>query len=109
MNLDGYDMLNLTLTNPKRWGLKEEIYGILTILEENLRSIGLTRGMERSVHSAWYIFAETLRRMGQMSDVEYVVNNPWCHLFNNEFMKSPSGLDLSADLIIYLQTEPKNA
>lgn len=108
-NLDGIDMLNLTLNNPRRWGLTQEMYGILTVLDEHLRSVGLIRGMERSVHSARFIFTESFRRMGQMSSVEYSIVDNWYRLLNNEIKKSPTGFDLSADLILYLQTDPKIA
>ena len=108
-NLEGYDMLNLTLTNPSRWGLTQEMYGILTVLGEHLRSVGIIRGMERSVHSARFLFTESFRRMGKMSDLEYTVLDQWYRLLNNDMNEAPSGFDLSADLIVYLQTDPKVA
>ena len=108
-NLEGYDMLNLTLTNPSRWGLTQEMYGILTVLGEHLRSVGIIRGMERSVHSARFIFTESFRMMGKMSNAEYTVLDQWYRLLNNEMNEAPSGFDLSADLIVYLQTDPKVA
>ena len=108
-NLEGIDMLNLALTNPRRWGLAQEMYGVLTVLDEHLRSVGLIRGMERSVHSARFIFTEAFWMMGQMSNVEYTILDNWYRLLNNEMKKSPTGFDLTADLIVYLQTDPKTA
>ena len=36
---------------------------------------------------------------GKMSDVEYTVMDNWYRLLNNEIPESPTGFDLSADLI----------
>jgi len=108
-NLDGNDLLNLIYTNPKRWGMTQESYCGLTFLEEHLRTIGLVKGMERSIHSARFIFTETLRMAGKMSDVEYTIIDQWYRLLNNEIPEAPTGFDLSADIIVYLQTPPKIA
>ena len=52
-----------------------------------------------SIISARFIFTETLRMAGKMSDVEYTVMDNWYRLLNNEIPESPTGFDLSADLI----------
>ena len=36
---------------------------------------------------------------GKMSDVEYTVIDQWYRLLNNEISRSPTGFDLSADMI----------
>ena len=36
---------------------------------------------------------------GKMSDVEYTIMDQWYRLLNNEILESPTGFDLSADLI----------
>jgi len=108
-NLEGNDMLGLIYTDPKRWGLAQESYCALTFTEEHLRAIGLVKGQERSVHSARFVFTETLRMAGKMSDVEYTIMDQWYRLLNNEILESPTGFDLSADLIVYLQTSPQIA
>ena len=49
--------------------------------------------------SARFIFTETLRMAGKMSDVEYTIIDQWYRLLNNELPEAPTGFDLSADLI----------
>ncbi|KAJ7408751.1 thymidine kinase 2, isoform X1 [Pitangus sulphuratus] len=56
--------------------------------------------MERSIHSAKHIFVENLYRSGKMPEVDYAVLSEW-------FDWIKSNIDVSVDLIVYLQTSPK--
>ena len=57
-----------------------------------------------------FVFTETLRMAGKMSDVEYTVMDQWYRLLNNEIPESPTGFDLSSDLIgEYEVSEHKNS
>ncbi|XP_023379322.1 thymidine kinase 2, mitochondrial [Pteropus vampyrus] len=58
------------------------------------------RLMERSIHSARYIFVENLYRSGKMPEVDYVVLSEW-------FDWIVRNIDVSVDLIVYLQTTPE--
>ncbi|XP_057252579.1 thymidine kinase 2, mitochondrial isoform X2 [Pezoporus wallicus] len=58
------------------------------------------RMMERSIHSARYIFVENLYRSGKMPEVDYVVLSEWFDWIQNN-------TDVSVDLIVYLQTSPE--
>ena len=54
--------------------------------------------MERSLHSAKYCFVENLRKTGKMHDSEYQVLSSWF-----DFIVSCQEIDISVDLIVYLQ------
>ena len=55
--------------------------------------------MERSLYSAKYCFAENLRQTpGKMPESEYQVLSKWF-----DFMINSPDIDLSVDLIVYLQ------
>nr|XP_030719630.1 thymidine kinase 2, mitochondrial isoform X2 [Globicephala melas] len=58
------------------------------------------RLMERSIHSARYVFVENLYRSGKMPEVDYVVLSEW-------FDWIVKNIDVSIDLIVYLQTTPE--
>ncbi|CAK7317900.1 Thymidine kinase 2, mitochondrial [Vulpes lagopus] len=58
------------------------------------------RLMERSIHSARYIFVENLYRSGKMPEVDYVVLAEW-------FDWILKNIDVSVDLIVYLRTAPE--
>ncbi|XP_042087683.1 thymidine kinase 2, mitochondrial isoform X4 [Ovis aries] len=58
------------------------------------------RLMERSIHSARYVFVENLYRSGKMPEVDYVVLLEW-------FDWIVSNIDVSIDLIVYLRTTPE--
>ncbi|XDB59721.1 PREDICTED: thymidine kinase 2, mitochondrial isoform X2 [Capra hircus] len=58
------------------------------------------RLMERSIHSARYVFVENLYRSGKMPEVDYVVLSEW-------FDWIVSNIDVSIDLIVYLRTTPE--
>ncbi|ETE66599.1 Thymidine kinase 2, mitochondrial, partial [Ophiophagus hannah] len=57
------------------------------------------RMMERSIHSAKYIFVENLYRSGKMPEVDYVILTEW-------FDWILKNMNVSVDLIVYLQTSP---
>ncbi|XP_016283144.1 thymidine kinase 2, mitochondrial isoform X2 [Monodelphis domestica] len=61
--------------------------------------ISPVRMMERSIHSAKYIFVENLFKSGKMPEVDYVVLSEW-------FDWIVKNIDVSVDLIVYLQTSP---
>ena len=54
--------------------------------------------MERSLHSAKYCFVENLRKTGKMHETEYQVLSSWF-----DFLLSSPEIDISVDLIVYLQ------
>ncbi|XP_051702824.2 thymidine kinase 2, mitochondrial isoform X3 [Oryctolagus cuniculus] len=58
------------------------------------------RLMERSIHSAKYIFVENLYRSGKMPEVDYVVLSEWFDWIGRN-------MDISVDLIVYLRTTPE--
>ncbi|KAM7058766.1 thymidine kinase 2, mitochondrial isoform 11-T11 [Molossus nigricans] len=58
------------------------------------------RLMERSIHSARYIFVENLYRSRKMPEVDYVVLSEW-------FDWIVKNTDVSMDLIVYLRTTPE--
>nr|XP_051702826.1 thymidine kinase 2, mitochondrial isoform X5 [Oryctolagus cuniculus] len=58
------------------------------------------RLMERSIHSAKYIFVENLYRSGKMPEVDYVVLSEWFDWIGRN-------MDVSVDLIVYLRTTPE--
>nr|XP_035137463.1 thymidine kinase 2, mitochondrial isoform X6 [Callithrix jacchus] len=58
------------------------------------------RLMERSIHSARYIFVENLYRSGKMPEVDYIVLSEW-------FDWILRNMDVSVDLIVYLRTNPE--
>ncbi|XP_029464044.1 thymidine kinase 2, mitochondrial isoform X2 [Rhinatrema bivittatum] len=58
------------------------------------------RMMERSIYSAKYIFVENLFQSGKMPEVDYAVLTEW-------FDWIIGNIDISVDLIVYLQTSPE--
>ncbi|XP_016041360.2 thymidine kinase 2, mitochondrial isoform X4 [Erinaceus europaeus] len=84
-----------------RWGLTLQTYVQLTMLEQHTRPQTLpVRLMERSIHSARYIFVENLYRRGDMSEVDYVILSEWF----NWILRN---INVSVDLIVYLRTTPE--
>ncbi|KAM6118161.1 thymidine kinase 2, mitochondrial isoform 2-T2 [Pterocles gutturalis] len=84
-----------------RWGITLQTYIQLTMLEQHTRPmISPVRMMERSIHSAKYIFVENLYRSGKMPEVDYAVLTEW-------FDWIQKNTDVSVDLIVYLQTSPE--
>ncbi|XP_025914165.1 thymidine kinase 2, mitochondrial isoform X2 [Apteryx rowi] len=100
-NVRGHNILGLMYQDASRWGITLQTYIQLTMLEQHTRPmISSVRMMERSIHSAKYIFVENLYRSGKMPEVDYVVLTQWFDWIKNN-------TDVSVDLIVYLQTSPK--
>ncbi|XP_062474232.1 thymidine kinase 2, mitochondrial isoform X1 [Pezoporus occidentalis] len=100
-NVRGHNILGLMYQDASRWGITLQTYIQLTMLEQHTKPmISPIRMMERSIHSARYIFVENLYRSGKMPEVDYVVLSEWFDWIQNN-------TDVSVDLIVYLQTSPE--
>ncbi|XP_075432878.1 thymidine kinase 2, mitochondrial isoform X1 [Ascaphus truei] len=100
-NVQNHNPLGLMYQDPSRWGLTLQTYVQLTMLDMHTKpSIFPVKMMERSIYSAKYIFVENLYRSGKMPGVDYVVLTEW-------FTWLLKNMDLSVDLIVYLQTSPE--
>uniref|UniRef100_A0A8C5XH44 Thymidine kinase 2 n=1 Tax=Microcebus murinus TaxID=30608 RepID=A0A8C5XH44_MICMU len=100
-NVRGHNPLGLMYSDASRWGLTLQTYVQLTMLEQHTRpQMSPVRLMERSIHSARYIFVENLYRSGKMPEVDYVVLSEW-------FDWIVRNIDVSVDLIVYLRTSPE--
>ncbi|KAM8945921.1 thymidine kinase 2, mitochondrial [Pelodytes ibericus] len=100
-NIYNHNPLALMYQDPSRWGLTLQTYVQLTMLDMHTRpSISPLKMMERSIHSAKYIFVENLYKSGKMPEVDYVVLTEW-------FEWIRKNIDLSVDLIVYLKTSPE--
>nr|XP_020670039.1 thymidine kinase 2, mitochondrial [Pogona vitticeps] len=77
-NVRGHNPLGLMYQDATRWGITLQTYVQLTMLDQHTRPmISPVRMMERSIHSAKYIFVENLYRSGKMPEVDYVVLTEW--------------------------------
>ncbi|XP_028907267.1 thymidine kinase 2, mitochondrial isoform X1 [Ornithorhynchus anatinus] len=100
-NVRGHNPLSLMYQDASRWGMTLQTYVQLTMLEQHTRpQTSPIRMMERSIHSAKYIFVENLYRSGKMPEVDYVVLTEWF----DWIMKN---IAVPVDLIVYLQTSPE--
>ncbi|XP_027574130.2 thymidine kinase 2, mitochondrial isoform X1 [Pipra filicauda] len=100
-NVRGHNILGLMYQDASRWGITLQTYVQLTMLEQHTRPMtSPVRMMERSIHSAKHIFVENLYRSGKMPEVDYAVLSEWFDWIKNN-------IDVSVDLIVYLQTSPK--
>ncbi|KAM4721475.1 thymidine kinase 2, mitochondrial [Rhinophrynus dorsalis] len=100
-NVRGHNPLGLMYQDPFRWGLTLQTYVQLTMLDIHTRpSVCPVKMMERSIYSAKYIFVENLFRSGKMPEVDHAVLTEW-------FEWIVKNIDLSVDLIVYLQTSPE--
>ncbi|XP_057170147.1 thymidine kinase 2, mitochondrial isoform X1 [Ursus arctos] len=100
-NVRGHNPLGLMYRDACRWGLTLQTYVQLTMLEHHTRpQTSPVRLMERSIHSARYIFVENLYRSGKMPEVDYVILSEW-------FDWIVRNIDMSVDLIVYLRTTPE--
>ncbi|XP_043754601.1 thymidine kinase 2, mitochondrial isoform X6 [Cervus elaphus] len=122
-NVRGHNPLGLMYQDACRWGLTLQTYVQLTMLDQHTRPQTLpVRLMERSIHSARYVFVENLYRRydsllvtkwlwqnrashllatgGKMPEVDYVVLSEW-------FDWIVKNIDVSIDLIVYLRTTPE--
>uniref|UniRef100_A0A8D2JT65 Thymidine kinase 2 n=1 Tax=Sciurus vulgaris TaxID=55149 RepID=A0A8D2JT65_SCIVU len=95
------DIEGLMYHDACRWGLTLQTYVQLTMLDQHTRpQTSPVRLMERSLHSARYIFVENLYRSGKMPEVDYVILSEW-------FDWIVRNIDVSIDLIVYLRTTPE--
>jgi len=108
-DLNGTDVLNLAFTDPYRWAATQESLSFNSFMREHLRRFGLVKAMERSVHSAFFCFAETLRKEGKMSPPEYAILSYWYKFLTDREPKYPTGFDTTSDLIVYLRVSPEVA
>ncbi|XP_040185144.1 thymidine kinase 2, mitochondrial [Rana temporaria] len=100
-NVHGHNPLALMYQDPSRWGLTLQTYVQLTMLDVHTRPTEApVKMLERSIHSAKYIFVENLYKSGKMPEVDYVVLSEW-------FSWIIKNIDLSVDLIVYLRTSPE--
>ncbi|XP_036753607.1 thymidine kinase 2, mitochondrial isoform X2 [Manis pentadactyla] len=100
-NVRGHNPLGLMYHDAHRWGLTLQTYVQLTMLDQHTRpQTSPVRLMERSIHSARYVFVENLYRSGKMPEVDYVVLSEW-------FDWITRNMDVSIDLIVYLRTTPE--
>ncbi|XP_037671549.1 thymidine kinase 2, mitochondrial isoform X2 [Choloepus didactylus] len=100
-NVHGHNLLGLMYRDACRWGLTLQTYVQLTMLDQHTRpQTSPVRLMERSIHSARYVFVENLYRSGKMPEVDYVVLSEW-------FDWIVRNIDVSVDLIVYLRTTPE--
>ncbi|KAF3817774.1 thymidine kinase 2, mitochondrial isoform X1 [Mirounga angustirostris] len=100
-NVRGHNPLGLMYHDACRWGLTLQTYVQLTMLDHHTRpQTSPVRLMERSIHSARYIFVENLYRSGKMPEVDYVILSEW-------FDWIVRNIDVSVDLIVYLRTTPE--
>ncbi|XP_061449591.1 thymidine kinase 2, mitochondrial [Rhineura floridana] len=100
-NVRGHNPLGLMYQDAARWGITLQTYVQLTMLDQHTKPmISPIRMMERSIHSAKHIFVENLYRSGRMPEVDYVVLTEW-------FEWITKNMDVSVDLIVYLQTSPE--
>uniref|UniRef100_A0A8D2E3G9 Thymidine kinase 2, mitochondrial n=1 Tax=Sciurus vulgaris TaxID=55149 RepID=A0A8D2E3G9_SCIVU len=100
-NVRGHNPLGLMYHDACRWGLTLQTYVQLTMLDQHTRpQTSPVRLMERSLHSARYIFVENLYRSGKMPEVDYVILSEW-------FDWIVRNIDVSIDLIVYLRTTPE--
>lgn len=100
-NVRGHNPLGLMYHDAHRWGLTLQTYVQLTMLDQHTRpQTSPVRLMERSIHSARYVFVENLYRSGKMPEVDYVVLSEW-------FDWITRNMNVSIDLIVYLRTTPE--
>ncbi|XP_004625973.1 thymidine kinase 2, mitochondrial isoform X2 [Octodon degus] len=100
-NVRGHNPLGLMYRDASRWGLTLQTYVQLTMLDQHTRpQVSPVRLMERSIHSARYVFVENLYKSGKMPEVDYVILSEWF----DWIMKN---INVSVDLIVYLRTTPE--
>jgi len=104
-DLNSHNLLQMMYEDPQRWSLTFQTYVQLTMLETHIKSsVEPVKMMERSLYSAKYCFVENLRKTGKMFESEYQVLSSWF-----DFILTCKEIDLSVDLIVYLQTSPEVA
>lgn len=100
-DLKGHNLMGHMYQDTSRWSYVFQSYVQLTMVQSHTRpAVAPVKLMERSIHSARYIFTENMYISGNMSPVEYAAYDAWysrlCQLF-----------DCRVDLIVYLRTDPK--
>lgn len=100
-NVQGHNLLGLMYQDPSRWGITLQTYVQLTMLDLHTSPhVMPVQMMERSIYSAKYIFVENLYRSGRMPEADYIVLTEW-------FDWILQNINISLDLIVYLQTTPE--
>ncbi|KAM6176191.1 thymidine kinase 2, mitochondrial isoform 3-T3 [Erethizon dorsatum] len=100
-NVHGHNPLGLMYRDACRWGLTLQTYVQLTMLDQHTcPQMSPVRLMERSIHSARYIFVENLYKSGKMPEVDYVILSEWYDWI-------VKNTNVSVDLIVYLRTTPE--
>ncbi|XP_069758146.1 thymidine kinase 2, mitochondrial [Narcine bancroftii] len=100
-NLWNHNLLGLMYEDPSRWAITLQTYVQLTMLQQHTRPWTLpVRMMERSIHSAKYVFVENHYQSSIMPPVDYAVLTEW-------FDWIVANTDIQVDLIVYLQTTPE--
>ncbi|KAM6176190.1 thymidine kinase 2, mitochondrial isoform 2-T2 [Erethizon dorsatum] len=95
------DVEGLMYRDACRWGLTLQTYVQLTMLDQHTcPQMSPVRLMERSIHSARYIFVENLYKSGKMPEVDYVILSEWYDWI-------VKNTNVSVDLIVYLRTTPE--
>ncbi|XP_078256841.1 thymidine kinase 2, mitochondrial [Rhinoraja longicauda] len=100
-NIWNHNLLGLMYEDPSRWAITFQAYVQLTMLQHHSRPQTMpVRMMERSIHSAKYIFVENHYRGSVMPPVDYAVLSEW-------FEWIIANINIQIDLIVYLQTSPE--
>lgn len=100
-NVRGHNLLAKLYEDPSRWSLSFQTIVQKTMLELHLQKTNKpVKMMERSIHSARYVFVENLHRSKVLSSPEYAVLDEWFQWINKN-------MDVKGDLIVYLRTDPK--
>lgn len=104
-NLNSSNPLRIMYENPNRWSLTFQFLVQLTMLEIHKKNTHQPiKIMERSLYSGHYCFVNNFHTTGQINMLEYEILTKW---FN--FLQKHEKFNLSADLIIYLKTDPEIA
>ncbi|XP_070386083.1 thymidine kinase 2, mitochondrial isoform X3 [Dermacentor albipictus] len=102
-DLQGQNLLELMYKEPKRWSLAFQTYVQLTMMQLHLAPVQTpVKLMERSLHSARYVFIENLYRSGHMTSLELSILDQWFGWINEN-------VAVGLDMIIYLRTRPEVA
>ncbi|XP_032891766.1 thymidine kinase 2, mitochondrial isoform X3 [Amblyraja radiata] len=100
-NLWNHNLLSLMYEDPSRWAITLQTYVQLTMLQQHSRPQTIpVRMMERSIHSAKYVFVENHYKSSIMPPVDYAVLSEW-------FEWIVANHNIPVDLIVYLQTSPE--
>ncbi|XP_059610560.1 deoxynucleoside kinase [Phlebotomus argentipes] len=102
-NCGGVNLLDLMYKEPYRWAMPFQTYVTITMLNMHVhptdKSVKL---MERSMYSARYCFVENMVRSGMLHPGMYNILEEW-------YNSIESMVNVQADLIVYLRTDPEVA